>query len=261
MPTALLFFALLSWFSLTEGTPHEDETCVGMQREDGSYVFDLPNSVTFNVQNDTCDAEWTIDGSFTAVLEQNFIAFFHPFKEVTWLGIRVKYCPVSLRFHVSCPIYTKELMCYCTNSTDNNPVNNTSLPSRDILFSDSTKRHHTTECVAHVNIGCLLEKRSTQEDRQTPQHSVMADRNALEKLDFGALSPEQQEKLHQFKIKTRIDNERYLRSHPDVELLLSDFLRSVFLKRPTDIREFAADHFSDPGLSKKIQAQMNIHNK
>ncbi len=28
----------------------------------------------------------------------------------------------------------------------------------------------------------------------------MAERNTLEKLDFGALSPEQQEKLHQFKV-------------------------------------------------------------
>ncbi|XP_077066817.1 RIIa domain-containing protein 1 [Siphateles boraxobius] len=92
--------------------------------------------------------------------------------------------------------------------------------------------------------------------RDTRQHQVlgnMAERNALEKLDFGALSLEQQEKLHHFKIKTRIANEKYLRSHPEVEMLLSDFLRNVFLKRPTDIREFAADHFSDPGLSEKIR--------
>ncbi|XP_016357173.1 RIIa domain-containing protein 1 [Sinocyclocheilus anshuiensis] len=87
----------------------------------------------------------------------------------------------------------------------------------------------------------------------------MAERNTLEKLDLGALSLEQQEKLHQFKVKTRIANEKYLRSHPEVEMLLSDFLRDVFLKRPTDIREFAADHFSDPGLPKKIQEQINIH--
>uniref|UniRef100_A0A672LN05 RIIa domain-containing protein n=1 Tax=Sinocyclocheilus grahami TaxID=75366 RepID=A0A672LN05_SINGR len=57
----------------------------------------------------------------------------------------------------------------------------------------------------------------------------MAERSALEKLDLGALSLEQQEKLHQFKVKTRIANEQYLRSHPEVEMLLSDFLRSVFM--------------------------------
>ncbi|XP_056331913.1 RIIa domain-containing protein 1-like [Danio aesculapii] len=90
---------------------------------------------------------------------------------------------------------------------------------------------------------------------------MMADRNSLEKLDFGALSLEQQEKLRQFKIKTRIANEKYLRSHPEVEMLLSDFLRDMFLKRPADVREFAAGHFSDPGLPTKIQAQMNINNK
>ncbi|XP_053480247.1 RIIa domain-containing protein 1 isoform X2 [Ictalurus furcatus] len=83
----------------------------------------------------------------------------------------------------------------------------------------------------------------------------MADRG-LEKADIGALSPEQQEKLRQFKIKTRIANEMYLRAHPEVEMLLDDFLRDVFVKRPTDIREFAADHFSDPDLPRKIQLKL-----
>ncbi|XP_043116145.1 RIIa domain-containing protein 1 isoform X2 [Puntigrus tetrazona] len=83
----------------------------------------------------------------------------------------------------------------------------------------------------------------------------MAERNTLEKVDLGALSPEQQEKLHQFKVKTRIANEKYLTTHPEVEMLLSGFLR------PTDIREFAADHFCDPGLPRKIQEQMNMQKK
>ncbi|XP_043116144.1 RIIa domain-containing protein 1 isoform X1 [Puntigrus tetrazona] len=89
----------------------------------------------------------------------------------------------------------------------------------------------------------------------------MAERNTLEKVDLGALSPEQQEKLHQFKVKTRIANEKYLTTHPEVEMLLSGFLRGVFLNRPTDIREFAADHFCDPGLPRKIQEQMNMQKK
>uniref|UniRef100_A0A671SSG7 RIIa domain-containing protein 1 n=1 Tax=Sinocyclocheilus anshuiensis TaxID=1608454 RepID=A0A671SSG7_9TELE len=85
----------------------------------------------------------------------------------------------------------------------------------------------------------------------------MAERNTLEKLDLGALSLEQQEKLHQFKVKTRIANEKYLRSHPEVEMLLSDFLRSVFVSLSNI--SFFPDHFSDPGLPKKIQEQINIH--
>uniref|UniRef100_A0A665UZU8 RIIa domain-containing protein n=1 Tax=Echeneis naucrates TaxID=173247 RepID=A0A665UZU8_ECHNA len=55
----------------------------------------------------------------------------------------------------------------------------------------------------------------------------MAGKGSLTKLDVGVLSPEQQEKLHQFKVQTRIDNERYLRSHPEVDQLIGDFLRSA----------------------------------
>ncbi|XP_076847277.1 RIIa domain-containing protein 1 [Brachyhypopomus gauderio] len=81
----------------------------------------------------------------------------------------------------------------------------------------------------------------------------MFEDSGLEKPDTGALSPAQQEQLREFKIKTRTANEVYMRSHPEVEVLLSGFLRDVFLKRPADIREFAADHFSDPDLPRKIQ--------
>ncbi|KAJ8354714.1 hypothetical protein SKAU_G00222810 [Synaphobranchus kaupii] len=84
----------------------------------------------------------------------------------------------------------------------------------------------------------------------------MAEKTGMDKLDIGALNPEQQEKLRQFKINTRIANEKYLRSHPEVEMLLSDFLREVFLKRPTDVREFAADHFTDPNLAKTIYSKL-----
>ncbi|KAK9513807.1 hypothetical protein VZT92_027311 [Zoarces viviparus] len=77
---------------------------------------------------------------------------------------------------------------------------------------------------------------------------MMAGNGALAKLDVGVLSAEQQEKLRRFKIRTRVDNETYLRSHPEVEVLIGGFLRDVILKRPADIREFAADHFSNPNL-------------
>ncbi|XP_030641324.1 RIIa domain-containing protein 1 [Chanos chanos] len=89
----------------------------------------------------------------------------------------------------------------------------------------------------------------------------MADNIGLEKLDISVLSPEQQEKLRQFKIKTRIANEKYLSAHPEVEALLRDFLRDVLLKRPTDIREFAADHFTDPNLPNRILSRLRAPTK
>ncbi|CAB1334212.1 unnamed protein product, partial [Coregonus sp. 'balchen'] len=68
-------------------------------------------------------------------------------------------------------------------------------------------------------------------------------------------------------IGTRINNEKYLREHLEVEALISDFLsclgtcflffyRDVFLKRPTDIREFAADYFTNPNLCMIIGSKL-----
>ncbi|XP_068179201.1 RIIa domain-containing protein 1 [Antennarius striatus] len=76
----------------------------------------------------------------------------------------------------------------------------------------------------------------------------MAAKGGVEDPDGGVLSAEQQEKLRQFKINTRIDNERYLRSHPEVEELIADFLREVIVKRPPNVREFASDHFTNTNL-------------
>ncbi|XP_034030688.1 RIIa domain-containing protein 1 [Thalassophryne amazonica] len=76
------------------------------------------------------------------------------------------------------------------------------------------------------------------------------------KPDVNVLSAEQQEKLRLFKIQTRVDNEKYLRSHPEVELLIGDFLRDVLLKRPVDIQEFAASHFTNPNLHVVIGSKL-----
>ncbi|KAF3691938.1 RIIa domain-containing protein 1 [Channa argus] len=84
----------------------------------------------------------------------------------------------------------------------------------------------------------------------------MNGKGSLAKLDVGVLSHEQQEKLRQFKIRKRIDNEKYLKSHPEVEVLIGDFLRDVLLKRPDDIHEFAADHFTNPNLHATIASKM-----
>ncbi|KAL3060199.1 hypothetical protein OYC64_014720 [Pagothenia borchgrevinki] len=84
----------------------------------------------------------------------------------------------------------------------------------------------------------------------------MSGKGDLAKLDVGVLTADQQEKLRQFKIKTRINNEKYLRSHPEVEVLIGDFLRDVLLKRPADIQDFAADHFTNPDLHVLIGSKM-----
>ncbi|XP_041368066.1 RIIa domain-containing protein 1-like [Gigantopelta aegis] len=77
--------------------------------------------------------------------------------------------------------------------------------------------------------------------------------------DLGALSPDQQEELNKFKIQTRMQNELYLRDHPEVECLLASFLSDVLIKRPENIREFASDFFTHPSLPDTVEKQLEIH--
>ncbi|XP_039219533.1 RIIa domain-containing protein 1 isoform X3 [Crotalus tigris] len=80
--------------------------------------------------------------------------------------------------------------------------------------------------------------------------------SGLENLDVGALHPTQLSQLVAYKINSKINNEKYLRTHTEIEVLLSGFLRDVLMKRPENIQEFAADYFTNPELPKKIQQQM-----
>ena len=83
--------------------------------------------------------------------------------------------------------------------------------------------------------------------------------HSTENYDGGALLPEQQKRINElkvssqvlplifaghclsvFKIQKRIENERYLQKHPELNVLLRDFLRQTCLQKPEDIRQFAA---------------------
>ncbi|XP_061426664.1 RIIa domain-containing protein 1 [Lethenteron reissneri] len=75
----------------------------------------------------------------------------------------------------------------------------------------------------------------------------------MEARDGGALSERQQRQLETLKVRTRIEDERYLRSHSEIRILLMAFLKEVFLKKPEDVREFAAEFFNDPSLPAHIR--------
>ncbi|XP_073667713.1 uncharacterized protein [Paramisgurnus dabryanus] len=109
-----------------------DDACVEMRRGN-QYDFDLPDAVAVNVQDERCDAEWTV-GEHTAILDGKSINFILPFKNVTTFGISVNYCPGLVKYHVSCPAYTKRLECSCTKST----ASSTPLPSAGTASTLST---------------------------------------------------------------------------------------------------------------------------
>ncbi|KAE8589007.1 hypothetical protein XENTR_v10022856 [Xenopus tropicalis] len=74
--------------------------------------------------------------------------------------------------------------------------------------------------------------------------------------DAGALSEEQRQRLADFKIRARVSNETYLRERREIQLLLSGFIREVLLRRPENIREFAAAHFTNPAVAQSIREKM-----
>jgi len=80
--------------------------------------------------------------------------------------------------------------------------------------------------------------------------------HGMNKYDLGALSDDQQVKLTTFKIRQRLQNEEYIRKHPEMQFLIHGFMRELLLKKPEDVRQFAADHFLHPELPMKIKEQV-----
>eukprot|EP00056_Hartaetosiga_gracilis_P004598 m.76478 g.76478 ORF g.76478 m.76478 type:complete len:83 (+) comp11883_c1_seq2:64-312(+) len=54
------------------------------------------------------------------------------------------------------------------------------------------------------------------------------------------LSEEQQRQLNDKKIELRVENERYLRNHPELKDLVSGFVLDVLTHQPENIPSFAA---------------------
>ncbi|KAK3759766.1 hypothetical protein RRG08_041724 [Elysia crispata] len=95
----------------------------------------------------------------------------------------------------------------------------------------------------------------TEQPKHAPPHG-MEKYDLGGKDDLGALSLAQQADLNQFKMKTRIGNEKYLRDHPEVECLVAGFLGDVLTKRPDSVREFAAEYFTNPSLPETLEKQL-----
>ena len=82
----------------------------------------------------------------------------------------------------------------------------------------------------------------------------LSQEGALRKYDERALTGNEQTNLNEIKIKCRIASEKYLRDHPEIRTMISEFVSTVLKKRPDDIKEFAADFFSDPDLKERYRS-------
>jgi hypothetical protein len=58
------------------------------------------------------------------------------------------------------------------------------------------------------------------------------------------LSAEQQDKLNEKKVVLRLENEQYLREHPELKQLLNRFFLRALADRPDNVEQFAARWFT-----------------
>lgn len=89
----------------------------------------------------------------------------------------------------------------------------------------------------------------------------LSGRLSLEENDITAFTELQQTALNQHKIKTRIENELYMRKHPEITVMLSSFVNDILLKRPEKIREHAAVFFTDPSLPDVVKEKLKVGDK
>ncbi|KAF7258639.1 hypothetical protein EG68_03921 [Paragonimus skrjabini miyazakii] len=73
--------------------------------------------------------------------------------------------------------------------------------------------------------------------------------------DLGALNNHQQAATNKLKTETRLNNELYLRRHPEIRYMISAFLRDLLLKKPEDARKHFTDFFTHPDLLKRMDEQ------
>jgi len=77
--------------------------------------------------------------------------------------------------------------------------------------------------------------------------------NGLEKSDDGALDEEQRKKLKQLKVDIQKVDEKYIRAHPELEVICHEFIRDILHRRPEDVFAYASAWFSSDKLRMHIK--------
>ncbi len=70
--------------------------------------------------------------------------------------------------------------------------------------------------------------------------------------EYAILSQDQQNLLNQRKVDMRLENEKYLRAHGELKLLVSVFMRRLLEEKPANPVLFAGQFFTRPGLKKDV---------
>ncbi|EGF80033.1 hypothetical protein BATDEDRAFT_25648 [Batrachochytrium dendrobatidis JAM81] len=67
------------------------------------------------------------------------------------------------------------------------------------------------------------------------------------------LNKEMQTQLDQDKIQLRIENELYIRQHPEIRNIIGYFIQKVLVHRPVNLPEFAVALLANPELKQEVE--------
>ena len=93
-----------------------------------------------------------------------------------------------------------------------------------------------------------LLKTNKQEEKKKPPQLHAMDKND----EYAVLSKDQQSLLNQRKVDMRLENEKYLRGHSELKLMVSVFMRRLLEEKPENPVLFASQFFTKPGLKKDV---------
>lgn len=69
------------------------------------------------------------------------------------------------------------------------------------------------------------------------------------------LIEEQENQLEKIKFYTRVDNEVYIREHPELQFILENFLIKVLEDKPENVFEYAGKHFNKTDFKAKYKGK------
>lgn len=69
-----------------------------------------------------------------------------------------------------------------------------------------------------------------------------------------------EDQIEKIKFYTRVDNEIYIREHPELDFILENFLIKLLEDRPNDVFKYAGNHFNKVNLRKLYQNHL-MNNK
>ncbi|KAI9091160.1 hypothetical protein DFS34DRAFT_653743 [Phlyctochytrium arcticum] len=91
--------------------------------------------------------------------------------------------------------------------------------------------------------------------------SASAARTAARPMSAKVIDDTMQQKLNHDKIQLHIENEHYLRKHPEIRHIMDYYLTEVLKNQPENVQEFTTQILSDEQLKQKVDLHLQDSEK